>query len=1301
MRLARSLKRSVRTLLALPVCLAFTSTLTYAQANVGSSISGSVSDTTGGVVPGATVLVVELATGTRYETVSNPTGTFSVPALNPGTYRVTVSLTGFKTSVTENVRLFPGTPVSIWTILEVGSLQETTVVRSSAELVNTETATVSATLNSDWILRVPTPTRNVLNAVTFLPGVNTTSTNRNANVNGLPDYFVNITLDGVSNNDNFARYSDGFFAAVTPRQDAVEAVTVTSAVGGANVGGSGAVTINFTTRSGSNSPTGSTYEYYRTPGFNTNYWFNTRNGLPKNDITVHQTGMRTGGPIWLPWYDGRNKAFYFFNYEQIRFPNSFTRTRTVLNPRAQDGWFRYQAGGQIREVNVLALAAANGQNATVDATVQSLLNRIAAATQTTGTVTETSDPLLNSYVWQSPGRLFEQQPTVRIDYNLTARHRLAGSFQVVSEKRGPDYLGGTDPRFPGAPNYQTYHSRRPLTSVTLRSTLSRTLVNELRGGVSALGGVTDSGSPAAASNGTASFADQAGYAIDFDSNIGLTNWWTNNSPSWRNVPTLNIDESLTWQRGRHSLNLGGSYLRSTGWDSAQQIAPGVNLGFDSTLDPAAKLFTTTSFLGASSTQLSDARDLYALLTGRVLSITSQAALDAKTNKYVDLGPRTRAGKISVYSLFAQDSWRVTPALTLTLGLRWDVQTPFSPNNSIMSTITVEDACGISGLGDGGQYSRCNFFEIGASGGKVPVFSQLTKDTLAYRTDWNNLAPSLSVAWRPNVQAGFWRALLGDPAQATLRGGYSVSYSRVGLSEWTGSFGANPGSTINTTRSATSGDPLVPAGQPWPVYLSQRDRLYTGSFPADPTFPIAVLPNRGSSLNGFAGNIQIPYARTWTIGFQRALSQDMAMEVRYVGTWGVKQWSALSYNTIRPERLAINGFLDEFTLAMANLQANNAAAGSRQGSFAYFGPGTGTSPLPIYLAYLNGRSDATNATAYTGGSQTWTNPTYASRLSVANPALVTSAQDLDNNVARRANALAAGLPANFFVINPAVSSVWLTDNGLYSNYHALQLELRRRLSRGLSANVNYQYALEGGASFDGFTFGRVTTPVANVRHAIKTQWDWQIPVGRRQRFGGNLNPVVDAVLGGWSFSGVGRIQARMVDFGNVRLVGMTKKDLQKIYKHEIRTSPDTGLPTVYMLPQDVIDNTRAAFSVGTTTLDGYSESLGAPQGRYFAPAGAGGCIAIRPPDCAPRNLLIRTPWFSRFDVGVTKKVAIRGRLNAEVRFDLLNVFDSVNFSTAASPGNSATIFQVTSAYQDPSNTYDPGGRLGQLMFRVNW
>jgi Carboxypeptidase regulatory-like domain/TonB dependent receptor/TonB-dependent Receptor Plug Domain len=1267
----------------------------FAQGTTTSSISGTVVDNGGGVIPGATV-VVSNAAGNTFNTITNGEGAFSIPALTPGTYKVTVTLSGFKTAVTDNVRVISGNPASIKVTLQIGTLSETVTVKSSSELINTQTATVSSTLDADQLNRMPTQTRNALNAVTFLPGVNTASTNRNSTVNGLPDSMVNITLDGVSNNDNFNRNTDGFFASVTPRQDAVEAVTVTSAVAGANQGGSGAVSINFTTRSGTNQYSGSVYDYWRDPRFNSNYWFNERNGLEKNDVKLYQFGSRFGGPIRVPGlYDGAGKAFFFVHYEQVRFPNSFTRTRTANHPDTMNGLFRYNAGTttapDIRSVNVMALAAANGQISAFNPLVMNQLRYIDTATRSPlGTLAATADPQLNSFVWQSPGKLFEDQPTVRIDVNLGAAHRLSGSAQRVYAERDPDYLNNADARFPGAPNFETFSSSRPLYSVSLRSTILRNVVNELRGGLTSVHGFSAFGQPDDPSSSIASFADLGGYAI----NLGLgTNWWLTNNPGWRAAPTYSLENSMNWLRGSHSFNVGGAFLRSRAWDSAQQLVPGITLGFNTANDPANGMFNTTNFPGASAAQLTNARAVYAMLTGRVSAVTGQAALDPDTNQYVAFGPRRREGRLDTYSLYAQDSWRIRPTLTLTGGLRWDLQQPYTALNDTMSAVEFPSVCGLSGLGDGSTYNKCAF-NSRATGGVTPQYVQFSSGTKGYNTDWNNLSPSLSVAWRPNVQSGWLRTMLGDPEQATIRGGYSVSYERQGLGAFSGVYGGNPGSTIALSRNANTG--LVPAGESWPVLLSETSRLYQQAFPATVTYPIAVRPDRADSISAFAPDLQVASARSWTVGLQRSISRDMAVDIRYVGTRGVDQWSSLNYNTRDIEG---NGFIDEFKLAVANLQANNAAGGTRAGSFRYFGPGTGTNPLPIYLAYLNQSTDALNVSAYTGTD--WTNTAITQDMIFVNPSPTNAAADLDGDLTRRNRALAAGLPANFFVLNPAVNAVNVTDSGAYSDFHALQVDLRRRLARGLSSSVNYQYATEGGSAFRGFRYGRVMNPVANVRHAFKTQWDWEIPVGRGQRFGTNMNAWLDGALGGWSFRGVGRVQAATVDFGNVRLVGMSAKELQSMYRHDIRIDPSSGLRSVYMLPDDVILNTRRAFSLDPGTVDGYSTALGAPAGRYIAPANRPDCIQLKAGDCAPRTLLIRAPWFSRFDVGLSKKFRVKGTANIETAFEVLNLFDTINFNNVSAAGAGATIFQTTAAYTDPSNSYDPGGRLGQLMFRFSW
>src|SRR5262249_17265550 len=147
-----------------------------------------------------------------------------------------------------------------------------------------------------------------------------------------------------------------------------------------------------------------------------------------------------------------------------------------------------------------------------------------------------------------------------------------------------------------------------------------------------------------------------------------------------------------------------------------------------------------------------------------------------------------------------------------------------------------------------------------------------------------------------------------------------------------------------------------------------------------------------------------------------------------------------------------------------------------------------------------------------------------------------AGDLDSNLTFRTNAINAGLPANFFVVNPHANEVNVRDSGAFSTYHAMQLEIRRRLSHGFAFNGSYQYALEEGSTFLGFRYGRASNPSnGSVRHAFKTQWDWAVPVGKDERFGNSLPAALTAILSGWQFNGASRVQARTTNFGNVRLV----------------------------------------------------------------------------------------------------------------------------------------------------------------------
>ncbi len=557
------------------------------------SLSGTVTDTSGAIIPGASVAVKSIATSTQFDAVTNESGYFSVPALDPGTYSVTVTLMGFKTAVLSDVRINASTPATVKVALAVGGLEETVVVTGGAEIIQTTSAAVTSTIDTNQILKVPTGSRSALEFVALLPGVSTPGGpggSRDSTVNGLPQSAINITIDGMSAQDNHLKTGDGFFARVSPRLDAIEEVTVNSAAQDASSNGQGAVQIKFVTRSGTNEFRGSGYYYLRHYKLNANTWFNNRDNAPKSDDVLHQPGGRIGGPVVIPGlWNGKNKAFFFFNYEESRAPGGNTETRTLLHPRSEQGWFRYTAGGQTREVNVLSLAQANGFVASMDPTIARLLGDIRASTAGS-TVADNTDPLTQTLTYSYNTDSVTKYPTGRLDLNLTDKHRLSWSMTYTDLVSTPDTTNNREPNFPGFPNTGSQVSDRYITRGTLRSTLGANLVNEFTVGGS--GGPTMFSPEIAASqfSGT-SVADQAGFLLNINTVGGITNAASTGSYSAREASTKVIDNTLSWLKGTHSIQTGGSWTRTDVWLQNQQYVPTMNFGVDTGGDPANAIFT--------------------------------------------------------------------------------------------------------------------------------------------------------------------------------------------------------------------------------------------------------------------------------------------------------------------------------------------------------------------------------------------------------------------------------------------------------------------------------------------------------------------------------------------------------------------------------------------------------------------------------------------------------------------------------------------------------------------------------------
>jgi hypothetical protein len=1294
-----------------------------------SSLSGTVVDQSGGVIPGADVTLKNNDTGTEFKVVTSESGTFSIPSLPAGTYTGTVSMAGFKQAVVKDIKLTAGTPGSIKVTLEVGGSNETITVQANTEIVHATTANIAMTMNTTQLQQLPMASRNAMDFLVFLPGVNTTSSNRASTINGMPNNVLNITIDGINTQDNYLKGNaggDGFFSMISPRLDAMEEVTLSTATPGAEAGGQGAIQIKYVTRSGNNEYHGSLYEYHRNPDFNSNYFFTNRDAAPtwngstdactpaqlasnfsnckapRARVLLNQPGGRVGGPIRLPkkifgplGFNGKDKAFFFVNFEEYRLPAQATRTRTIFSPDMQQGLFDYLVSGQVQQVNLLTLAAANGQTATIDPTISKLLSDIRASSSGVGTVANYApNPEYQTFVFNSKALTVRKLMTTRFDFNVTNKQHVEISYSFHRYSPALDQLNSVDPAFPGFPNVGYQSSNRFTTSAALRSTLTPRLVNELRYGLQ--GGITLFWPDVNAGQFVGSVGNEDGMALGLSA-AGLSNAYRTVGPERRNSPLNTLEDTLTWSHGSHSISMGGTFTRVHLFIVDQTVVPAINFGVDTTYDPAAAMFNATNgpknFPNSTSTQYGAAQSAYAVLTGRVTQIVGYGVLSETTNQYTYNGPETRRGHMSEFGLFVTDSWRVFPNFTFNYGVRWEVQMPFTPDNSVWTYNTVDDLWGISGHQN---YGNNTLYTPGATTLPAPNYKQFVAGAPAYTTKWHDFAPSIGFAWTPNA-SGFLSKLLGESGGSVFRGGFSLAYNRNGTYDYDAMYDANPGITISATRNMSNGNLITNTGTDvLPILFSQKSRLGPPSFLSTPVYPLQST-SISDQVNLFDPNTKTPYVLSWTLGWQRELGKNTVVEARYVANKSLQLWTERNINE---QNIVENGFLSEFQLAMANLQSNIAAG--RGNSFKYAGAGTGTSPLPITLAYFSGypASQASDATKYT--STNFSSSTYTTYLAKYNPNPGSYANSLwSASLAQRNNALAAGLPANEFFVDPTNASggSWLSTNGGWNWYNSLQVELRRRLAKGLLVSASYVFSKGLNSTLVDYRRPYVTTTGGALPSAFKVNWIYELPFGSGRTFFGNTHGAVDRIIGGWEFQGAGRWQSgNLLNFGNVQLVGMTADQLRS----QIGLRYDNANKLVYYEPASIISNTIAAYNVSATTSTGYSTTYGVPTGQYIQPANATpGCIQVVSGDCAPYTLYIRGPRFQRFDMSLVKRIRFTETKNLELRGEFLNIFNNINFYGTTCASTSASCGVVTGAYLDSSNTQDPGGRLIQLVLRINF
>ena len=1098
----------------------FTSPDAFGQLRIVGSISGTVQDPTGAIIPDAKVVLKDVKTGILKETTSSDRGTFLFPDLASGLYEVTVTAVGFQTSVLSNVSVSTSQTTDMKVTMEVGQTSESiTVVGGASPLLEVTSQLIASTLAPKAISELPVGNRsNVLALARLAPGASP-PIGGSTRYNNLAGGAVNVTVDGINDASNgFKSGGTVFFMTVPVRLGAVEEVSVETGGLGADSGAQSGANIKFTTRRGGNQYHGSVFYEPTSEQFNANSWTRNAQGLDRAFSRTHNYGGNFGGPL-IPFGSLKNKMFVFINFERAFSPITIPRTIAVLTPEAQRGIYTYVVTGttnQLRTANVLALAAAAGKPTDLDPVAQSIL---ATNNQVPQSATPIADTDLNrdTFTWNADNDNFAYFPTVRFDYHVTPKQQVTFSWNYrhnwqAGEKRLP--VADVSRTNPFRLGYFVW-------SAALQSTFTPQTFNELRYGVQHSGDSNTSSDypPHYSFDGSPL---RIGATLPFGP---LVPFIDQQNVTGRHFITTMYD-TFTMNRGTHTITLGGSF-RKTVWNDSAEVFPvptyatGTPAG-----DPlqVSSAFTTTTIPGINSTELGNPVALYNLLTGRVAASNFNKVVDPETLKYDGFINFTWTNSL-MGGAYIQDRWKWKPSLTLNYGLRWEAQGPMQDGKGLTAVADITSLFGPS----------TKLFTPGAlSGNNNPT---VEVGQTPYNTDWKNFAPNLGFAWNPSRSEGILGKLLGG-AKTVIRGSYSVIVYDEGTQFFAQNLGPNAGKQVGAVT-------LIP-GQPGqtnlPAFYTLSDivanPLTSASFAFTTTEYKTVINQADQTfartINGFDPTLRAPYTTNWTFGIQREFGRNSVLEARYVGNASKLAWRTSNLNEVN---IFENGFLQEFKNAQRNLTINQAAGVN---SFQNRGL-AGQVPLPIFDVAFGPRGNVPAIAAASG----YTSTAFITNLqNGAAGGLATTLATNQNYVCRmfgntfspctridpRYNA-AGPYPINFFILNPFVAGRmnYVDDTGWHS-YNGLQIQFRQRLSHGVNLTTNYTWSKSfTNLAQDNANQGLDFTTLRNtdldkrvsqfdIRHVLQMFGTYDLPIGRG-RWLSFENRVVDGVVGGWTLGSI--------------------------------------------------------------------------------------------------------------------------------------------------------------------------------------
>lgn len=879
------MKRRIKlqTIISLLTLLFAISGAAFGQEETAATVTGQVTDSTGGILKGATVVITNDTTRQERRLQTNDDGQFVITPLVPGTYTLTVEQANFKKHIENSITLNAKDRRALNIVLEAGNVSEVVTVTSDQNVVQ-DSPTGQTLISGTQVLEIPLSNRDFTKLLELAPGVSSSLddetgfglANRfDVSINGMRRNGVNVFVDGVSNTD----VGSNITLLSTPTIDSIKEFKVLTSNYTAEVGRSGGGTVTLVTKSGENLFHGSIYDFARNNRFNANSFFNNRRGSnaqgeplsPTPRLRYHNFGGTFSGPVTLPRFgeggpatwSGKDKTFFFFSHEQRRITRGITEAiATVPSLAERSGNFASALGLPLFRTNAgtgscttpgagtcsntpLFVTDTSGNNVQARA---GMVFRPADGRAYVGNIIPASDhdatalSLLTAYPLPNTGTsgftfspinaLKTRQETIRIDHGFSDNHRLFGRYthdlNLTTEPGG--LFANTN-----LPNLTTTDTRIPgmTLGISLTDVLSPTFVNEATYNFSS----NLIGSQVV---GRSRQSDFGGLDIDqvFPENnagvipqITFTSAIANiNSLQGFNIVYKNhvARDVVTWVKGNHTLKFGGEMS----WESKDENANNITQGLFA--------FAGTRTRGRSGT-------ISLTQTGIAFADFLIGRADSYSEDQFDVTVNLRFGR---REFFAQDSWRIRPNFTLDYGVRYQYFVPVTDENNVLTSFDpllfdpadipncTTPACATLVRGTGNELNGI------AIAGSTSRFGRAIAPS-----DKNNFSPRLGFSWDPFKDG-----------KTVVRAGYGLYYDQVLVGIFEQNAFVNPPFNNRATFSGAGVGFSNPSGGALGA-LPVRDLIATGH------------------------DFRTPEIQQWSLGVQREVFRNIVAELAYVGTKG--------------------------------------------------------------------------------------------------------------------------------------------------------------------------------------------------------------------------------------------------------------------------------------------------------------------------------------------------------------------------------------------------------------------------------